>query len=239
MAGHHLTLDIDWCSDDTLDYVSSLLVQADKRATWFATHKSAVVDDLNGRSCFEVGIHPNFLDGSSHGSSVDMVLDHITSLFPDSSIMRTHGLYQSSPVLDRATSKYGISVDVSLFLPYHSNLSVLIPMGYGEKKIRRVPYFWEDDIEMLNDYTGFSFRDQKHHCEGLKIYDFHPVHVALNISSFDEYVRLKEKKPIFEWDRKFILKYQKKGKGTLSFFEDMIERIQGEKTISQIVEQEI
>jgi len=105
--------------------------------------------------------------------------------------------------------------------------------------MHRVPYFWEDDTEMLNDYTDFDFKDRRHHCEGLKIYDFHPVHVALNISSFDDYMLLKEKKPISEWDRKFILKHQKKGKGALSFLEDMIGHIQGEMTISQIVEQEI
>lgn len=236
MTNHHFTLDLDWCSDDILEYVSNLLHQSQKKATWFATHKSQKVNELSKKHNFEIGIHPNFLKLSSHGSSYSTVLEHITGLFPHSKVMRSHALHQSSPILHEAASMFGIEIDVSLLLPYHPNLKILDPMGFGGRKIRRVPYFWEDDIEMLNGYTHFNFKDRKHHCDGIKTYDFHPVHVALNISSFDDYLILKEKKPVPQWDRKFILKYQKSGKGTLSFFEDMLEYIQGEMTMTELVE---
>ena len=237
-TNHHITLDMDWCSDDALEYVSSLLLQAGKKATWFATHRSPRVDMLCREPGFEIGVHPNFFDGSSHGASISSVLEHMTGLFPEARAMRTHGLYQSTPILHQAVSDFAIEIDVSLFLPYHSELKPLAPMSFGKEAIKRLPYFWEDDTEMLNDYSGFDFTDKRHHCDGLKIYDFHPVHVALNTTSFDDYLRLKDKKPASEWDTAFILKHQKKGKGPLTFFEDMLSKVEGELTISQIAEGE-
>jgi hypothetical protein len=65
-----LTLDIDWAPDAAIDFVAEILVSRGVKATWFVTHDSPGVRRLRARpDLFELGIHPNFLPGSSHGRS--------------------------------------------------------------------------------------------------------------------------------------------------------------------------
>jgi len=226
---------LDWCSDEVSDFVAEKLTQAGMRATWFATHRSAGVEELLTNDSFEVGVHPNFLPGSTHGASEENVLRHITELLPEARCMRTHGLYQSFPMLASAYSDFAMHVDVSLFLPYHTNLHPTnLPVGGGS--LLRLPYYWEDDAEMLLHDPVWSFREVRHAGPGLRIYDFHPVHVALNISDFGDYERLRAAHPPSRWDRAFIRKHQRKGRGTLSFFEEMLEDVQGGKTMSQLAQ---
>ncbi|HEY8645027.1 MAG TPA: hypothetical protein VIL77_04030 [Gaiellaceae bacterium] len=63
-----LTLDVDWCPDSAIDDVAELLIERDVPATWLVTHTSPAIDRLRLRAdLFELGIHPNFLPGSTHG----------------------------------------------------------------------------------------------------------------------------------------------------------------------------
>ena len=63
-----LTLDTDWAPDFVIDFVAKQLVAYQVRATWFVTHASPAVERLSQHSdLFELGIHPNFLPGSTHG----------------------------------------------------------------------------------------------------------------------------------------------------------------------------
>lgn len=234
MDDHHITLDLDWCSDDTLEYVAGIVRQARRRVTWFVTHASPAVEGLSALSSWEIGLHPNFLPGSTHGATPLEVFKHVTALFPGAAVMRSHGLFQSSPLLHMAATDFSIHTDVSLLLPYHPHLEVLEPIAFGGRELVRVPYYWEDDVEMVSAASPFDFRDPRHHRPGLKIYDFHPVHVAMNTACFDDYQRLKAKRPIPEWDGRFIRENQRRGRGALSFFEDMLATVQGETTISGI-----
>ena len=96
--------------------------------------------------------------------------------------IRTHSLIQSSQLLN-SFHKFGIENDVSLFLENTSNIQ---PHYSKYLKLFRFPFFWEDDITM---FYGFS----KDHIEeiikkpGMKIFNFHPIHIYLNSKTIKNY----------------------------------------------------
>ena len=98
-----VTLDVDWAPDCVIDAVAALLIDANVRATWFITHESPALDRLRQRpDLFELGIHPNFFPGSTHGTDPKEILRHCMSLVPEAKSIRTHGLYQSGQIFEIA-----------------------------------------------------------------------------------------------------------------------------------------
>lgn len=191
-----LTLDVDWAPDFVIDDVAQLLVDSGVKATWFVTHSSPAIDRLRSRSdLFELGIHPNLLPGSSHGETPAAVLRHCLDLVPQAQSMRTHGLVQSTPLLDLAIDA-GLKVDVSLYLPHARQAR---PMEYWRRNMRfiRVPYVWEDDFEMERPVPVWSAAELAAR-PGLQVMDFHPIHVWLNGADMGPYEELKRRCPRLE-----------------------------------------
>ncbi|MFX0115104.1 MAG: hypothetical protein ACFFB3_11200 [Candidatus Hodarchaeota archaeon] len=175
-----ITLDIDWAPDWIIDEVRSILADREVKATWFVTHNTSAVDRLRDLSeLFELGLHPNCLPNSTHGNTEEDILHHVKELVPEAVSMRTHGLYQSSDFLKKAAKDFGVKNDVSLILPGLHNLKPF-QLKLGDVVLNRVPYFWEDDLEMLDESPSWSLSDPKHHGPGLKVYNFHPVHIFFN-----------------------------------------------------------
>lgn len=188
-----LTLDVDWAPDFVIDDVAQLLVDSGVKATWFVTHPSSAIDRLRSRpDLFELGIHPNFLEGSSQGETPAAVLRYCLDLVPGAQIMRTHGLVQSTPLLDLAID-HGLKVDVSLYLPHARQAR---PMEYWRRNVRfiRVPYVWEDDFEMERAAPVWSAAELAAR-SGLQVMDFHPIHVWLNGADMGPYEELKRRCP--------------------------------------------
>lgn len=221
-----LTLDIDWASDDVLELIVEMLDSRSVKATWFATHASNAVDAMLGNGLFEIGIHPNCLEGSTQGGNEDEVLGNLKSLFPEATSMRTHGLYQSSPFLYKANTEHGIAVDVSLFLKGQSHLRPF-RYRYDAQDMIRIPYFWGDDAEMFEEDSAWDLNEGKYNVQGVKIFDFHPVHVVLNTTRMEDYYAARAATPISRWTRKFIMQRQKAGNGPLSLFEQIVDRLAG------------
>ncbi len=231
-----LTLDVDWAPDCAIDYVAQILIERNVKATWFVTHRSEAIEKLEEHSdLFELGIHPNFLDGSTHGKSEDEVLAHIKEIVPNAITMRTHGLYQSTSFLIKANVKYGIDIDVSLFLPRAPNLIPHLIQWHGAK-LWRIPYFWEDDSEMFEDHSLWNLLDEKLCVPGMKIFDFHPIHIALNSNKFSLYNDLKQIKPLKDWSLDFINAHTNKSSGARTTFLELTEKLSGRgKKIKEIV----
>ena len=186
-----LTLDIDWAPDFVIDSVAEILIRAGVRATWFVTHDSPGVNRLRHHAdLFELGLHPNFMVGSSHGATADQVLQHCAALVPDATCMRTHGLVQSTNLLAQTVRVLsGLQTDLSIFLPRARNAEAH-ELPIGGRQILRLPYIWEDDVEMTRADPWWSFE-----CftsvSGLAIFDFHPIHVYMNAQTFGPYEQLK------------------------------------------------
>lgn len=181
-----ITLDIDWAPDFAIDAVADRLRAAGVKATWFVTHASPAVERLRATpELFELGVHPNFFAGSSHGDTLDDVLEHVKTLVPEARSLRSHGLYQSSRLLGAIARDERLRYDVSLFLPGHPHLrpvTLRLPGG----AVTRVPYFWSEDHEMAQEEPTWSLAPLLAG-DGLKVLNFHPMLVYLNAADGDAY----------------------------------------------------
>ena len=186
-----ITFDVDWAPDWCVELCLSACRKREVPATFFATHKSDILEDIRRDPMFELGIHPNFLPGSSHGKTRQEVLDHCLDIVPEACAMRTHGLYQDSSLLHLIGNEYPqITCDVSLFMPFHDNLQATkFPAGQPPRALIRLPYYWEDDIACL--WPDHQWSKPLPEGSGLRIFNFHPIYVGLNAKDLDTYERLK------------------------------------------------
>lgn len=220
-----ITFDIDWAPDWSIALCRDLCAKYGVQATFFATHDSGVVMELRGDTNFEVGIHPNFMAGSTHGGSFEEVMDHCLRIVPNAEAMRTHGLYQSTPIFMKLLKHYPrIHTDVSLFLPQHLGLcAVFWHLDESLPPLTRLPYFWEDDIAASNPY--WCWDGEIPQSEGLRIFNFHPIHVALNTGSMVGYRRVKGTlagRPLSKVALPELGQFANEGPGTRVFLERLL-----------------
>ena len=218
-----LTIDIDWAPDFTIDFIAEQLISRQVRATWFVTHMSPAIARLKRYSnLFELGIHPNFLPGSTHGDTPDAVLRHCMSLVPEASSVRTHLLFQSTALLRQLMTQTSITTDVSLFLP---GTPYLRPVEWLSRRrtLLRIPYFWADDFEMEREITCWRLAPHLRVGKGVKIFAFHPIHVYLNSADLEIYQVLKHQVPrISEASPHILNPYIRTGEGTCVLFQEVI-----------------
>ncbi|MEI2738967.1 MAG: hypothetical protein V9F01_09290 [Chitinophagaceae bacterium] len=180
-----ITSDVDWAPEPVLEYMISLFEARGIKCTFFCTHYSEVLLNAD-RNLFELAIHPNFnplLDGKAGNS--DEVLDKILAIYPESRGVRSHSMLQSTGLINLFSRK-GLIYESNHFLPYHKNISPFL-LWNG---MVRLPYIWEDDIHWL---YGNSFADLKINLNepGMKIFDFHPIHIYLNTTNEEHYLNAK------------------------------------------------
>lgn len=176
LSDHIMTIDTDWAPDSVIHNVSNTLIRNHTKATWFVTHQSPVINRLSDQpDLFEIGVHPNFCEGSTQGSQPHQVMKYVKDIVPNAQSVRTHRLVQSSDLLKMMRKEYGIMYDASILL---SKIAHIKPYKFyfeKERFITRIPYFWEDDVEMFDPDKCFDLCDERYHVEGLKIFNFHPV----------------------------------------------------------------
>jgi hypothetical protein len=224
------TVDVDWAPDYMIDYMAEAFTAAGARVTWFLTHASPAVDRLRHNPLFELGIHPNFLPGSTHGSSDDAVMKHCLELAPGAKSVRTHALVQNSRLMWMMRHKYDIRVDCSLFLPFTPNI---IPHtlchSAAEVPLVRIPFFWEDDVECLRPNRSWNASDANIHVHGIKMFNFHPMYVGLNEDDFKRYESVKSElckgRPLNELSQEELIPYTNTGAGVNTFFKGILEHI--------------
>ena len=187
----YLTIDIDWAHDDILADTIQIVEKAGVCATWFVTHETHVLSSLRSNPRFELGIHPNFnflLQGDARmGATAEEVIEGILEVVPEAKSVRSHSMTQSSVLLDLFKEK-GLTHDCNHFIPHEVGLR-LRPWKFWNG-LTRVPYFWEDDVAFINkENTPFK---RLVGCSGIRVFNFHPIHVFLNTESMDRYERTRD-----------------------------------------------
>jgi hypothetical protein len=182
-----LTFDIDWASDEVLNFTVDFLEKQGVCATFFVTHETPVLKRIRNNPKFELGIHPNFnflLNGDfRYGKNPLEVIEYYLNMVPDAISVRCHSVTYNSQILDTLFAK-GLKYDLNIYLPRRSGIPskpILFP-SYG---MTRLPYFWEDDDHFL--YNENPSPDLYLGHPGLKIFDFHPIHVFLNTEHHARY----------------------------------------------------
>jgi len=219
-----IVLDVDWAPDFVIDETAKLLKRLEVHASWFVTHASPAIERLKtDAGFFEIGIHPNFLEGSSHGSTIQEVINYCLKIAPEAVSMRTHAYWQSSHLYGYISKATAITNDASVFMPLVRDLR---PAKYwiGNRAIHRIPVFWEDDNEMKRPTPDLNFLPSKFKRPGLKVFAFHPLLLYLNANTTQAYSALKAKyKNFAELNSENIRPYiNQDAPGVRDFFADLV-----------------
>jgi len=217
-----LTFDIDWASDEVITFTLDIIERYDVKATFFITHNTRLLQRMRENPNIELGIHPNFnllLNGNiSQGKNLHEVIEQCLKIVPDAVSVRSHSMVQSTPILD-AFVKYGLRFEVNHFIPLNANIE-MIPWLLWNKLIK-VPYFWEDDICCAYSLNGWmdGWNIPLHlSYKGIKVFDFHPIHIFLNT---DELNRYEMARKCFDSPEK-LAEYRYPGNGIKTQFDTLI-----------------
>ncbi len=183
-----VTSDVDWASDYAIRTTVDEFSRFGIKPTVFATHKSDLLDSLVSSRQIEIGVHPNFLPASTHGSTPEEVIGHVCSLYPEAQCYRSHSFFDNTHISFQMRAR-GFLYDSNLCLHLQPNL---VPLRHASG-ITRFPVFWEDDIHWLN--TNGDWDLEKHMplflSPGLKIINVHPFFFTLNIPHQQYYADVK------------------------------------------------
>jgi hypothetical protein len=181
MTNHFaITFDVEWAPDEVLGDLFTILSRYSFPVTLFATHKSTALNDVS--RIYEIGLHPNFNPLFQNGfhSSPRAILDELKSWYPEAVGVRCHSRTVSALLIDQFIS-IGLRYDANQICPYQKGL-----MPYTYRGFCRFTDFWQDDVHALYQ-RPFVLSSIPVESEGMKIFNFHPVHIYLNTESPDRY----------------------------------------------------
>lgn len=184
----YLSIDIDWAHDDVLADTIDLFDEYRVPVTWFVTHDTPLLERLRSHRHFELGIHPNFnflLSGDGRaGRDAAEVVDRLMAIVPEAKSVRSHSTTQNSGLLD-LFARRGLTHECNTFIPVQSGMALKPWRLWSD--LTRVPYFWEDDVTLLCGPDGFLPMSRLIGLRGIKVFNFHPIHIFLNTEHLDRY----------------------------------------------------
>lgn len=233
------TVDLDWASEDAIKYCYELFEHYEIPVTFFLTHRSSFLYKHLEASNIEAGIHPNFMEGSSHGNSYTEVINYCMNLLPTIECFRSHRYYDVNDITD-TFYKLGIRYDSNLC----TLLQKLDPFIH-RSGLLRFPIYFEDGSYLLHEKClDFELVGKElFSSPGLMVINIHPIHLILNSPNFSFARRIKDKLTRQEWNtlttKDFeILKYR--GKGIADFLINFLQFVYKNKmqcyTLKQLYE---
>jgi len=213
-----LTFDLDWCSDEILEYTLEILEEYNVKATFFVTHNTKLLHKINKNPNFDLGIHPNFnflLNGNfKYGKNIEEVIKFYLDIVPDAKYVRSHSLTQSSLILN-FFKNLGLKYSCNTFIPFSSGIEIKPFVLFNG--LIECPHFWEDDIHLIYKWKWEveKFLNYK----GLKIFNFHPIHIFLNTNMLEKYESTKKHIKNYKELKKFV---NKTNYGVRYFLMDLI-----------------
>jgi ubiquinone/menaquinone biosynthesis C-methylase UbiE len=215
------TSDLEWTPEWAVSELFNFFDEARVPVTPFLTHDSNVVRerfDVEGKRA-KVGLHPNFLPSSTHGATPLEVIDYVQRLWPEAISFRAHNFFDNTHITDEFCRR-GFRYDSNLCLFLQPNC---VPLWHNSGMLR-FPVFWEDDIHFSKDLS-FDLHVIEAHLQGpgLKLFNVHPLHFALNTPNRAYYAankHLYNNHDAQAW-RDFVFP----GRGTRTFVEDLINHV--------------
>ena len=217
-----LTSDVDWASEYIIEFSHRLLNLKDKNVTYFNTHNSKYLNDLKKKKIIDLLIHPNFLPKSSHGDSFEEIIKTCLQFAPGSIGFRSHRYFEVNDIFD---------IFVNLNFKYFSNICTrcekdLKPILH-RSGLLSLPIFFEDGCYLIMDPDlRFENIKKKLDLPGLKIFNFHPAHLAFNTPNFSYTRNIKDSLSREKWiniSKKEIFSFENRKFGIRNFIEKIIE----------------
>ena len=174
------TSDIDWSSESIIKYSHDILSGDDLKLTYFITHSSPFLNELNASNKIDLLIHPNFLPNSSHGDSFKEVIDYCMNLVPNADGFRSHRYFEVNDIMDDF-AKRGFRFVSNHCTRCETNIK---PLKH-RSGLQSIPIFLEDGGYLIMDPTlNFDNLIPRLKSPGLKVINFHPAHMAFNTPNF-------------------------------------------------------
>lgn len=216
-----LTFDLDWASDSVLEHTLEILESQGVPATFLVTHNTPLINRLRACPQFELGIHPNFNELLSGDPVRDKkkprdIVTQLLKIVPEAVLIRCHSLVQSTRLAHLFYS-LGLKYDLNSLIPFDAGME-LCPWICHSGMIR-VPHYWEDDVSCLSTDpvpVGSLLKRQ-----GLRVFDFHPIHLALNTRDLSLYERTRA----HHGDFKKLEQLKEQGYGTKNLLCDLIAEV--------------
>lgn len=183
-----LSIDIDWAHDIVLADTIDLIEQAGVKACFFVTHDTPLLERLRANPLFELGLHPNFdplLKGEAGHSARDILMD-LARLVPDAKVLRSHAMTTSGRWLE-LYREVGVT-HLSNYLMFGD--SGIHPFCQLNGLIEAPVYFADDGLLFQRAASAVSFDHNSglgSTSSGLRVYNFHPIHIFLNSESLNRY----------------------------------------------------
>ena len=183
-------MDMDWANDGVLADTIALVDRLDIPVCLFVTHDTPMLAQLRNDPHFTLGIHPNFLPqlNGQTTKTYRKTIEELLAIVPEGKVIRCHALIDATPILVTA-EELGFRADMNLFIPFSSGIT-LSPFRHFSGLLR-LPFFYEDDA-WAQEPDHASPEDHLMNGEsGLRIFNFHPIHLYLNMETMERYQRAK------------------------------------------------
>jgi len=227
-----VTLDIDWAPDWVIEDIAGRLSRAGVRATLFATHDSPAMRALAKEPLFEIGLHPNFLPGSSHGTTPDEIFATLRGWYPDGTACRTHSLVMSEPLLARMACEFGIEIDCSVHLPRASHVTPHeLHLSEQGDSLVRLPHVFQDNMHAMARQP-WTVAGAELDTPGWKVLNFHPVHIVLNSATLAVYETFKRRGPLSSLTRDDLPPVDASLPGTGSLFDTVLAKLSKQRSFT-------
>ena len=215
------TSDIDWAPEWAIAEMLDFFEQRQIPLCPFITHDSAEIRrryaDHEKKQL--VGIHPNFLPGSTQGNSPDEIADYLLTLWPEAKAYRSHAFVDSTPIAD-LFAKRGLLFDSNLCLFLQPRCE---PLKHNSG-LMRFPVFWEDDVHFKRGLPCELSSIREHFdSPGLKVINLHPFLFAMNVPDVKYYQKVKHL--IRETDPQVARAGAFEGKGTRSIVTEILDYV--------------
>ena len=211
-----LTADQDWAPEWAMERFLAFAEANDLPLHVFVTNRSPALEAASRDGRVTLGAHPNFLPGSSHGSTPEEVVASCRALVPEADTFRSHTYAESSYALDLMRES-GFATDSNLCLFLQPGIVPLI----HATGLLRLPVFLDDDSLLLWDRDGgldLEPMEEALASPGLKIINFHPILYAINCPSTADYRARRDRL----YDRDAAPADRFEGRGVADLLEDLI-----------------
>ncbi len=220
-----ITLDVDWVNDEILEDYLKLLDDHKIKATLFCTHKIKLKTGNH-----ELALHPNLRDNHNYLPEIKK----LKRIYPKVKGVRAHGM----------VSIYNLhKIYHELGLKYESNW--VMYNCHGIKPVMMVfsmlelPIFFMDGTHLVmckakDPKLKFGLKQFDLEKKGLKVFGFHPIHLYLNTSNYDQYYKARDH---FNQTNK-LSQFINEGYGLKTLFTSLIDYLEKNKiksyTLSEI-----
>lgn len=183
-----ITSDTDFVSDEILNDAYSIFKNIP--LTIFQTNPSEFLKRNAKENNWELEVHPNFCEKSTHGNSVNEVITNCDDFKGEAIGFRCHKYYSSNDVVEQYKLKgYKYSSNICTDLNYISPF-------YDRAGILNFPIFFEDGGYLkYHGVPNFNFIKTKLVQNEICVLNFHPIHITLNTSDFYKIRELKDSVP--------------------------------------------